>query len=246
MRQHALRLLSTSSCFRGRRISSSRSSIVYDRTVLTRTRVINNNRENKTTTIRSSSGNFGYPQSSNNSSSSSYGRSCRRLSSSSMTSSFNKDTTPNRVKVPELSVTKVATALGLVAREDTDTTAATASASAFTTSTRPIYIDCRSEEEQATGIVPGSINLPYPHNGNASLIEPQEWLDDIVDEVFHGSTNDRTTKTTPIFVGCRSGARAAMACAVLVRDGGYTNVTNVQGGMVAWSQANLPMVPYTG
>ena len=164
-----------------------------------------------------------------------------------MASSINKDTTPDRVKVPELSVTKVAAALGLVAREDTDTTAATAaSASAFTTSTRPIYIDCRSEEEQATGIVPGSINLPYPHNGNASLIEPQEWLDDIVDEVFHGNTNDSTTKTTPIFVGCRSGARAAMACAVLVRDGGYTNVTNVQGGMVAWSQAHLPMVPYTG
>ena len=245
MRHHALRLLSTSSCSRGSRISSSsRRSIVYDRKVLTRTRVINNNRENKTTTIRSSSGDFGYPRSSNNSSSSSYGGSCQRLSSSSTVSSINKDTTPDRVKVPELSVTKVAAALGLVAREDTDTTAA--SASAFTTSTRPIYIDCRSEEEQATGIVPGSINLPYPHNGNASLIEPQEWLDDIVDEVFHGNTNDSTTKTTPIFVGCRSGARAAMACAVLVRDGGYTNVTNVQGGMVAWSQAHLPMVPYTG
>lgn len=99
------------------------------------------------------------------------------------------------------------------------------------------YIDCRSEEEQATGIVPGSVNLPFPHNGDNETIDPDEWLEDVAYEDFELDTR--------IFVGCKKGHRSAMACELLIKAG-YTNVTNVRGGLVAWSQADLPMTSYGG
>ena len=52
---------------------------------------------------------------------------------------------------------------------------------------RARYLDCRSEEEYAAGVVPGSINLPYPHNGNRETIDPEEFLEDVVAEGFQTS-----------------------------------------------------------
>jgi rhodanese-related sulfurtransferase len=45
----------------------------------------------------------------------------------------------------------------------------------------------------------------------------------------------------PLYVICRSGARAAQACAKL-HSAGFTNVVNVEGGTLAWDQAGLPVV----
>lgn len=44
-----------------------------------------------------------------------------------------------------------------------------------------------------------------------------------------------------LYVICRSGARAAQACAKL-RSAGFANVVNVEGGTLAWDQAGLPVV----
>ena len=45
----------------------------------------------------------------------------------------------------------------------------------------------------------------------------------------------------PLYVICRSGARAAQACAKL-HSAGFANVVNVEGGTLAWDQAGLPVV----
>ena len=42
-----------------------------------------------------------------------------------------------------------------------------------------------------------------------------------------------------VIVYCRSGARAALACATL-KDMGYENVANLEGGFGAWQEAGLP------
>ena len=43
-----------------------------------------------------------------------------------------------------------------------------------------------------------------------------------------------------VIVYCRSGARAALACATL-KDMGYENVANMKGGFGAWQEAGLPV-----
>ena len=40
---------------------------------------------------------------------------------------------------------------------------------------------------------------------------------------------------------CRSGARAALAAATLA-DLGFTDVSNMAGGLIAWKDAGLPTV----
>ncbi len=99
------------------------------------------------------------------------------------------------------------------------------------------YIDCRSEEEYAAGVIPGSINLPYPHNGNREPIDAEEFLEDVFAEGFG--------QEEKIFVGCRKGPRSAMACEVLI-NAGFTHVVNVQGGIQAWVTQDLPIHPFTG
>jgi rhodanese-related sulfurtransferase len=43
-----------------------------------------------------------------------------------------------------------------------------------------------------------------------------------------------------VIVYCRSGSRAALACATL-EDMGFINVANLEGGFGAWQEAGLPV-----
>lgn len=47
-------------------------------------------------------------------------------------------------------------------------------------------------------------------------------------------------KQNPIIVGCRSGHRSGQACAALKKQG-FEKVYNLQGGVMAWRSANLPL-----
>jgi rhodanese-related sulfurtransferase len=47
-------------------------------------------------------------------------------------------------------------------------------------------------------------------------------------------------KSKPIIIGCRSGHRSGQACAML-RKQGFEQVYNLQGGVMAWRSANLPL-----
>ena len=98
------------------------------------------------------------------------------------------------------------------------------------------YLDCRSAAEVATGVVEGSVNIPYPHDGDAELIEPADFVADADAEFARDDT---------ILVGCRSGSRSILAAEILV-DAGFTNVLHVDGGMKAWFKAGLPVAPFTG
>ncbi|MDY6981422.1 MAG: rhodanese-like domain-containing protein [Pseudomonadota bacterium] len=48
-------------------------------------------------------------------------------------------------------------------------------------------------------------------------------------------------KERPIIVACRSGQRSGQACATL-KKAGFDNVYNLGGGIMAWKNANLPLV----
>lgn len=47
-------------------------------------------------------------------------------------------------------------------------------------------------------------------------------------------------KGKPIIVNCRSGSQSAAACNQL-RKGGFEEVYNLKGGILAWQAANLPL-----
>ena len=99
------------------------------------------------------------------------------------------------------------------------------------------YLDCRSEMEfVAEDVVEGSVNIPFPHNGDREPVSPADFLEDVELEFRRGEE---------IYVGCRSGNRSAEAVAVL-RGAGYARAINVSGGIQAWRAAGLPLVPYAG
>lgn len=82
-----------------------------------------------------------------------------------------------------------------------------------------ILVDVRQPEEFAhDGHVAGARLLPLP---------------------MLAMRADELDKDAAIAVICRSGNRSQVACELLQRQG-FSNVTNVVGGMIAWQQAGLP------
>lgn len=62
-----------------------------------------------------------------------------------------------------------------------------------------------------------------------------------LDELESGAYFERSSldATKPLVIICRSGARSAKACQIFV-DRGFKDVSNVEGGTIAWVEANLP------
>lgn len=52
---------------------------------------------------------------------------------------------------------------------------------------------------------------------------------------------ERTNAEQPLYVICKSGARAEKACGAFIAAG-FSNVVNVEGGTDAWAAAGLPIV----
>lgn len=48
-------------------------------------------------------------------------------------------------------------------------------------------------------------------------------------------------RTKPVYIMCRSGNRAGKTAETLVKKG-FSDVHVVEGGMIAWAQANLPII----
>jgi rhodanese-related sulfurtransferase len=79
--------------------------------------------------------------------------------------------------------------------------------------------------------------------------EPHEVKDGTILNAVHipvGQVKDSLGKLEkfrdrPIIVGCRSGSRSGSAAAALVKAG-FGEVYNLRGGMMAWQNANLPLV----
>lgn len=83
-------------------------------------------------------------------------------------------------------------------------------------------LDVREPAEFATGVIQGATLMP--------LGQVEKRLAEL--EAF---------KDQPMYVVCASGGRSAQAIKVLSKHG-FTQLTNIKGGMNAWRKANLPMV----
>lgn len=85
-----------------------------------------------------------------------------------------------------------------------------------------VVLDVREENEFLSGHIVNSIHIP--------LNFLKERLADL-----------EKHKGKPIIVGCRSGQRSATACSLLKKQG-FEQVYNLQGGVAAWQNDNLPLV----
>jgi rhodanese-related sulfurtransferase len=80
-------------------------------------------------------------------------------------------------------------------------------------------LDVRTDPEVARGLIAGSKHIPLNQlPGRYQELDPQVLL----------------------VVYCQSGARSAQACAWLA-DRGFEQVHNLQGGVLAWARAGLPL-----
>jgi rhodanese-related sulfurtransferase len=84
-----------------------------------------------------------------------------------------------------------------------------------------LLLDVREPDEYAQGHAPGSILIP--------LGQLEQRLSEL-----------RSHKDKSIALICRSGNRSAQAQKLLIRAG-FSTTVNVEGGMIAWQKAGLPV-----
>lgn len=84
-----------------------------------------------------------------------------------------------------------------------------------------LMLDVRTESEYAAGHVLNSKLIPVGKLGER-IGELEKYRD------------------RPIVVICRSGQRSASACALLGKQG-FTQAYNLNGGIIAWQKASLPL-----
>jgi phage shock protein E len=85
--------------------------------------------------------------------------------------------------------------------------------------TAPYILDVRTPEEFADGHVPHAVNIPLQGLGTRLAEVP---------------------KDRDVVVYCHSGARATRGAALL-RESGYTRVSEMTGSLMAWEAAKLPL-----
>ena len=84
-----------------------------------------------------------------------------------------------------------------------------------------VVLDVREDSETRDGKIKGARHIP--------LAKLKTRLAEL--EAF---------KAQPLLVYCRSGNRSAHACSVLTQEG-FSDVYNLNGGVIAWETANLPL-----
>jgi thioredoxin 1 len=103
---------------------------------------------------------------------------------------------------------------------DNGTVAATVFAEKIKSTTDASIIDVRTPEEFAQGHLEGATNIDWRGN-------------DFEKEIAN------LDKTKPVFVYCMSGGRSASATSKM-RKMGFTNVVELEGGIMQWRANNLP------
>jgi rhodanese-related sulfurtransferase len=81
-------------------------------------------------------------------------------------------------------------------------------------------IDVRATGERATKSIERSVHIPLQR-----LVEDTRYL----------------SKDTPLLVHCAGGYRSASAASLLQREG-FTNISELAGGLAAWEAGGLPVV----
>lgn len=86
-----------------------------------------------------------------------------------------------------------------------------------------VAIDVREADELADGHLPNAVHIP---RGFLEFKAPQQ--------------EALSNPDCPIVVYCKGGGRAALAADTL-QNLGYTDVTSIQGGFGAWTEAGKPI-----
>lgn len=86
-----------------------------------------------------------------------------------------------------------------------------------------VVLDIRTPEEFAEGFIEGASNIDF-------------YRSDFADQL------DALDKNAPYVVYCRSDNRSGQAMETFA-DLGFTNVTEIDGGIVNWYESGLPIVP---
>jgi rhodanese-related sulfurtransferase len=84
-----------------------------------------------------------------------------------------------------------------------------------------VVLDIRTPEEFADGFIAGAVNIDFYEPNFAQQI-------------------DLLPKDTPYVVYCRSGNRSSQAMETFA-DLGFTDVTEIDGGIVSWVGSGLPL-----
>ena len=84
-----------------------------------------------------------------------------------------------------------------------------------------LLLDVRSAEEFKEGHIPGAVNIPHTD----------------LDKIYHLLNNSEDKQR---IVYCRSGKRAGMVLDAMTEKG-LTNLYHLDGDMIAWKEANLPV-----
>jgi rhodanese-related sulfurtransferase len=103
-----------------------------------------------------------------------------------------------------------------------ETVAPAAAAEIITTETSEIILDIRTPEEFNEGIIEGAINIDF-------------YDDDFAQQL------DTLDKDAHYVVYCRTGNRSGQANSTF-EELGFTNVTEIDGGIANWYNEGLPVV----
>lgn len=90
-----------------------------------------------------------------------------------------------------------------------------------------LLLDVREDEEWAAGHIAGALHVPMFDLPDRLAVDP-----------------GTLTADAEIYVVCRIGARSAQVASWLAAQG--FDARNVEGGMLAWRRAQLPMVAESG
>jgi len=86
-----------------------------------------------------------------------------------------------------------------------------------------ILVDCREQNEWATGKIPGAIFIP-------------------LSEFPEQSEEKLKNKDAQIILQCRSGKRS-MQAAYFLEEQGFTDLTNMEGGILSWNEEGYQTEP---
>lgn len=92
------------------------------------------------------------------------------------------------------------------------------------------YLDVRTAEEFAAGHIEGAVNVPYMYKVGPGMTKNLRFLEDV---------GENFGKDDEVVVGCQMGKRSQMAAGELVAAG-FTGITDMAGGYMAWVQSGMP------
>ena len=95
-----------------------------------------------------------------------------------------------------------------------------------------LLVDVREPEEYRLGRLPGAVSIPR------GIIEPAA---DLRYPKRHPELSQARRRRVVLY--CATGGRSALACDVL-REMGFENIASLAGGVTAWQEARLEVVPH--